>query len=498
MPADAATAKPRPVPPPKPAWFAREKILRSVRGLIWVYFFLLIFEGALRKWALPQLSDPLLIIRDPVVILIYLFAIKARVFPLNRFMSSLAIIAMLCWIEGILILLPYVPINRIVLVTGYGFRSNFLHLPLIFVLPAVFNSGHVKRLGWWVIVGMIPMSVLMAIQFHESPESFINRAVGLGEGQQIQTGGGKIRPPGTFSFISGAIHYLSAATAFLLHAALSKVKPRNWLLLASGLSLVVAVGVSGSRSAVVSVGLVVASLVVILVVRPEAMTKFGRILLLTLIVAWALSYVPIFHEGVAILSDRFTESAQEADTTIVRGMALRVFESLFEGFGMLDRIPLFGYGLGIGTNGGARFLVGRAVFLLSENEWSRILLESGPIFGMAFLLWRLLLGLRIGYLAFRQLTAGRTLPLFLFSAGFFALLNGPFGQPTTVGFAVMLMGLCLAACQPESDADAASATALAKLPPRMAETRVRGRSTYAARMHETTDANDHPNDSVDR
>ena len=42
---------------------------RKVQLLLWTYFWLLIFEGALRKWVLPGLSNPLLIVRDPVAIL---------------------------------------------------------------------------------------------------------------------------------------------------------------------------------------------------------------------------------------------------------------------------------------------------------------------------------------------------------------------------------------------------------------------------------------------
>ena len=418
-----------PAIPAAPVWASREKLLTNIRRLIWVYFFLLILEGALRKWVVPRFSDPLLIIRDPIVILIYMLAIRARIFPRTAFIFSLAVIGVLSWAAGIFVLLPFLPPQTVILVTGYGFRSNFLHLPLIFVIPAVFNFGHVKHLGWWVILGMVPMALLMMYQFHAAPDSFINRTVGLGEAQQIQTGGGKIRPPGTFSFISGAILYLSAATAFLLHAALSKLQYKNWILIASGLALIAGVAVSGSRSAVVSVGLVIAALAVILVVRPNAVPKFGRILLLVLILGWALSHVPIFREGVGILSDRFTESAEQSETSIAHGMFTRVFEGFFEGFKVIDRLPLAGYGLGIGTNGGARFLVGRAAFLLAENEWSRILLESGPLFGVAFLLWRTILTFRIGYLSFVELTLGRTLPIFLFSAGFFALLDGPFGQP---------------------------------------------------------------------
>ena len=35
---------------------------------IWIYFYLLIFEGALRKWFLPSLATPLLVVRDPVAL----------------------------------------------------------------------------------------------------------------------------------------------------------------------------------------------------------------------------------------------------------------------------------------------------------------------------------------------------------------------------------------------------------------------------------------------
>src|SRR5258708_2827447 len=43
---------------------------KSIRRLIWLYFWLLIFEGALRKWVVPSLSSVLLLARDPVVIAI--------------------------------------------------------------------------------------------------------------------------------------------------------------------------------------------------------------------------------------------------------------------------------------------------------------------------------------------------------------------------------------------------------------------------------------------
>ena len=56
---------------------------RYIRQLIWLYFWLLLVEGALRKWLLPDLSNPLLVIRDPVVLAIYGLSFRARVFPKN-------------------------------------------------------------------------------------------------------------------------------------------------------------------------------------------------------------------------------------------------------------------------------------------------------------------------------------------------------------------------------------------------------------------------------
>src|SRR5438309_4530609 len=68
----------------------RSKTIRHIRALIWLYLVLLIFEGALRKWIVPQLSNPLLIIRDPVVIAIYMLALDRKSTRLNSSHSSIS------------------------------------------------------------------------------------------------------------------------------------------------------------------------------------------------------------------------------------------------------------------------------------------------------------------------------------------------------------------------------------------------------------------------
>ena len=491
-PAIAQRRSPTPVNPP--VLVDRSKTIRHIRALIWLYLVLLIFEGALRKWIVPQLSNPLLIIRDPVVIAIYMLALRARVFPRSGYIISLGVIGVLSAVVSVLVLSAYFPMKPLLEVTLYGFRSNFLHLPLIFVMGAVMNEEDVKKIGWWILVGMIPMGLIMVAQFKASPDSFINRTVGLGEAQQLTAGGGKIRPPGTFSFISGPVFYVAVATAFVIYGALSRSTYKLWLLVSSGTALVIAVAVSGSRGCVASVLLVVAAVLVIVVLKPKAVNQFGWVLLIVVICAFIVNRLPIFKEGVGILSERFTSSAEAGDTTIIRGMIDRTIGGLTEGLKNLDKPPLFGWGLGIGTAGGAKFLIGHGAFLLSENEWTRILFESGPILGLAFLVWRTALTLKLLVLSVSFLVRrSAILPILLWASGFVALLNGQLGQPTNLGFAVFLSGLCLAATQMKKPDAGVVALTKAPEPKRMPR-----RSEYASRLHGPAAGTDQTNGFADR
>jgi hypothetical protein len=470
---------------------------RAVRVLIWVYLFLLIAEGAVRKWILPQLSDPLLIIRDPVLLAIYFCALRAHVFPGNAYVVLLGVIGILSMLLSIFILYDYVPFKVILLVTAYGFRSDFLHLPLIFVIAEAFDLEDVKTIGRWTLLLMVPMAILMVLQFKASPDSFINKTVGIGEAQQLSTAGGKIRPPATFSFISGPVFYLSAAAAFLIYGALSQGVYKGWLLFVSAAALLVAVMVSGSRACVLAVGLVALSILIIVLVRPSAVNKLAGTLLAIAIIGFLLvlfgSRLPFFREGMDVLSERFTSSAEVAETTIVGGLIERVIQEFTEPFSYILKIPLSGYGLGLGTAGVARFLVGQGTFLLSENEWTRIIAESGPFLGLSFIIVRIALTGKLLLASLRALKAGEVLSILLFSTAFLGVLNGQLGQPTTLGFTVVLAGLCLAAAKvgdpANEEVEADEDNAERPLP---------RNSAFANRIHGRANDTDRTNGSVDR
>jgi len=469
--------------------------LRNIRWLIWLYFWLLIFEGALRKWVVPQLSNPLLIVRDPVLLLAYFLAVRARVFPMNKWVFALGVIGVLSTLLTFVTLWPYLRPSRIALVAGYGFRSNFLHLPLIFLVGRVLRMEDVKRFGYWTLLLMAPMAMLMVGQFRASPDAFLNRTAG-GEGEMMTAALGKVRTAGTFSFVLGVVAFCALVTAFLVWAALKRDVYKSWVLVVAGSALIIGISVSGSRSVVGACAVVVGSLLVIFCLRPSAVNRFGQTLIVALIFGLIVSQTPIFKEGFNVLSTRFSEVAQATEKSIGAGVVERVLSDFSESFFVLTKAPFLGYGLGIGTNAGAKFLTGHNMFLLSEGEWSRVFLESGPVLGLAYVCCRIGLVFAIGLLCLRSVKAGNVLPLLLFSASFLPLLNGQFGQPTVLGFSVLVTGLALAARKLEED----------DLPPapeapsvgRVAGRRVVGRSAYANRLHGPPPPRPHANGSVDR
>jgi hypothetical protein len=143
------------------------------------------------------------------------------------------------------------------------------------------------------------------------------------------------------------------------------------------------------------------------------------------------------------------------------------------------------------------------MFLLSEGEWSRIFLESGQLLGLAYVLWRVAVVGNIGLLCVRSVKFGNVLPLLIFSSSFMPLLNGQFGQPTVLGFAVFATGLALAARHQDIEDEIAPPPGTMHKPasgPR----RIVGRSAYAERLHGTpvpapaAVPHDHANGAVDR
>jgi hypothetical protein len=428
-----------------------------IKHLIFLYFILLIFEGALRKWIFPGLATPLLIVRDPVVIAIYLLAFQNRVFPTNN------------WVLGALALgvasgfAAMVAGHGNILVTAYGFRANFLHIPLIFVMARVLDQQDLRRYAKWMLLITLPMTALVVVQFLSPPTAFVNVGVG-GEGTaSFDGGGGRMRSSGTFSFIIGLVSFYSLAFACWAGLLLDRgARPPLWLLAGAGTCLLLAVPLSISRALLVAVGIVVAGCALVFLRMPGWGRMLPRLLLVGGVAFLALSQLTIFDEAMDAFGDRWDRSTTRQGGA-EQAIFMRIIHDLTQPFQYLGRVPLLGNGIGAGTQGGAQLLRGERGFLGGEGEWWRLLWEMGIFLGSAFILYRFWLTVRLGLFGWRMLGQGNPFPWIFFLAAGPLVLSGQWGQPTQLGFAIFSAGMALAAGmerrQSTADADEVAVSA---------------------------------------
>lgn len=443
-----------------------ESNTNRAKQLIWLYFWLLIIEGALRKWIVPSLSNPLLIIRDPVVILIYAVAASEGKFPRSAFIAlilGLAFFSFLASIAGL----------GTLVVSLYGLRTNFLHLPLIFIIPLVMTPSDVQKIGKWVLLISIPMSLLAVAQFHAAPDSRLNVGTGGEISGQLFAASGKIRPAGTFSFVTGMVSYLSFLAAFVLYSFLQHWPYKRLISFAAMGALGLSLLVSGSRSAVLTVSVVLIVALLDCMFKGKQLSSAFKPLLAVALVLFALSFLPVFKEGMEVQESRF-----ESGGGFREGIVDRVFGDFIAGFNAVDQVPFFGVGLGIGTNAGAGLLSGSRRFLLAEGEWARVVMESGPLLGFAFIGLRISILIYIARRAVKALDRGAVLPSLLLGAVALDLLYGQFSQPTSMGFIILGCGLSLAAANEVETAGENPAKS-----DKPSKFRIRGRSAYAEALH---------------
>ncbi len=410
--------------------------MKLIRNLIWLYFFLLIFEGFLRM-ILPMFADALLVARDPFLLIMYLVAHVTRVFPWNKYV-------VLLWLLGaITLIFGFAQNPNIPVVTLYGFRVAFLHVPLMFLIRNVMDDKDIIVFGKWFLILSIPIAILMAMQFTMGPNHWLNRGLDM-QFAQIQSAGGKIRPPGTFTFTLGPSIFYAFVTSFLMYDQFHKGNYPKWLVVAATAATCVALAVSGSRYALASVGTVILlAVVAVLLARPKAISGFVRFAFVVALGLLIASQFSVFGEGADIFSSRILAAGEHEGG--FKGFLMRAFGEYIVAIGKVEHAELTGAGLGFGTNAGAALMTSARGFTLAEGEWARVILELGPYMGLAVLAMRLGLVIWMGLKSFNAAKLGHMLPIMLFGSCGTVILTGQWGQTTVLGFAALGGGLCIAA-----------------------------------------------------
>lgn len=426
---------------------AANRRLDLIRNLIWLYILLWLIEGGLRRWFLPGLATPLLLVRDPIAIAIYCLAAARNIFPVSGFITWGALLALLSFLNAMVVG------HGNLFVALYGVRCDFLHVPLIFIMGKVLGQKdiiHLAKVAMWVL---LPYTALLVSQFYQPQDAWVNRGVGDStEGAGFAGALDRFRPPGTFSFITGPAELYPLFTACWFVLVLAR-QFSVWLMAASGIAIAVAVPVSISRSLFLGVGLVVlAGVGAMIAGRRLSMGMFVKVAVVAVVLPLAAARLPAFKDGMEAFSARW-QTATTDQGGFQEAIVDRVLTDLF---GSFNTVQSSGLGTGFSTNVGQKLITTEVGFGASEGEWGRLLFDNGFILGSLLIAYRVALTCSIVFASFRAWRRRSPQSLIFAAAAFMLLLNGQWGQATTLGSAVIAGGLTLAAASNLKPAKTAS------------------------------------------
>jgi|SRR5690554_1002029 len=405
---------------------------------IWLYFLLLLFEGALRKWVLPGLATPLLLVRDPVAIALIYLTWKNGLLPRNIYLSCIVFLGII----GIFTAVFFGHGN--IYVALYGARILLLHFPLIFVIGSVFNQEDVLEIGKATLWIALPMVIIIGLQFYSPQSAWINRGIGGDEeGGGFSGAMGFFRPPGTFSFTNGNSLFFSFLAPFIFYFWLERKSINKLLLIAASVALLFSIPLSISRTLLF---FVVISLIFAVMASSRKPEYFGK-MIVVVVGCFMVLAVLLQTSSFGTATEAFTSRYENANET--EGGLEGVFLDRFLGglIGALTgsvELPFFGHGMGMGTNVGSMLLTGGMDFLIAEGEWGRVIGEFGQLFGILVVLLRVGLTITLTGASYKDMVRGNLLPWMLMSFGFLNVAQGGWAQPTSLGFCIIIGGFVIA------------------------------------------------------
>ena len=356
------------------------------RRLLGVLLFLLIYDGAIRKWLLPGSEQLVFIAKDALLVsALFLWLVlrggkaPATLHPWVRLMFALYAY----WV----VLRVFSPSQPNLLVGLWGLKSHLLYASLLLFVPLAYPKLDdlylmLEKIYPWVV---LPVSSLAFVQVLAPADSFLNQQVRDDLSAISHFGSsGLVRVTGTFSYISGMTAFVQSTA--LLGMALYLNGARSRLFLVSLGFAFAALPVTGSRSvvAVVMVGAVV------LLFAAQASRAIGlRTVMRVILVLTVLGAVSLYTQESTwhAFMERVDDSREDEHRTIT---------AFTNAFRFMEVAGFAGFGTGT-ANLGAPALSGNVVPFSwlpfgadFEEESGRIVIELG-IIG-----WVLSLGMRVG------------------------------------------------------------------------------------------------------
>lgn len=440
-----------------------EKGRRRIVSLIFIYYLLLIFEGALRKWVLTSYGQLLFFIRDPFVLTIYWLAWRHSFFPRGNAVLTTGIVFAFTGLLMVAVQAAGVAsgIDKWPILAVYGWRNYFLYLPLPFVVARAVREVDLQRIAKLALLLTLPIAALVLLQFRSPLDAPINVGFGASAAEQfhgLAVDKEHTRPMGTFTSDVGQKEFIVTTLAALLALWISPsglrfVKP--WQLILATCGLLTCLAVSGSRGAMLASAVVVCAAIASGAVAGQSGASARAVLLPAILVGVAaLLYPIVFPEGYATFMNRWTQASITEAQTFHGGVFGRAFYSFYDFTGLLGDTPLAGYGMGLAGNASITLGVVIPGFHgWAESDWARHIVELGPIVGVGFIVYRIALVIWLGgTCAAAARRNGNPLALLLFASCGIDLLYGQLtGHGSVNGFAWLFAGLSLAAAQSRTE-----------------------------------------------
>ncbi|MDB9313247.1 O-antigen polysaccharide polymerase Wzy [Spirulina sp. CS-785/01] len=359
---------------------------RDWRQSVKLVFFVLVIDGALRKWLLPQASEFIYFLKDLILLgayfRYYIFPRGEDRYPIqNNFINIFIIIS-----AGWCIFQAFNPNLGSPLVGLLGLKSYLFYIPLIWMMPRLFRSQ--QELYIFLrnhLFLLIPVGILGIVQFFSPINSPINQYI-PGRNEPIATfgfaGTRNVRITGTFSYLNSYQGYLAACFGLLIPQ-LSIKQDQIWRILTYTEIFLTILNsfMTGSRTPVIAEILFILGYFSIRALRqPEKTFLWLGRLLPFLAVAASLSLIA-FRPVVEAFWVRVSSNTDLAE---------RIASGFIGPFSFLTYTGLDGFGAGA-THAGAGSLRlalglpwGTPLPVEVEPEMGRVALELGPI---GFILW---------------------------------------------------------------------------------------------------------------
>jgi hypothetical protein len=454
-------------PGQKPTSYFRR--ISRLKKLFWLYFLLLIFEGALRKWVAPQLSGPLLVVRDPVAIWIIWEAYRTHKWPARW----TAVISLLTTALVSLFVIQIITGGNPLLVGLFGLRSYLLPFPLLFIMGENLDEEDLRKLATFTLWLLLPMTVLEVAQYLSPSASFLNRGAYEGGGQ-IGFVGSHVRAAGTFSFNVGAVELGVLAAAFIFYGMVKEGLVKTWLLWASAFALILSIPMTGSRGMVYQLAGMIGCIGLGAVLGVSQFGKALRVILPMVIISFLVSQVSVFSDALSGLTQRFTTGEKYAEEGATGTLVFRMITPIVDEVENTDFASNWmGIGLGRSAIAVQAFLTGETTSVAGEGDFPREMAEMGPVFGLAYGLFKILLAAAIFSKALARAREHEPLALLLVPMSLSSLVFSSPEQTTVQGFMVVGLALTIAAAK----------TPAYSLEPAMVNPLLRRQQIFRQRLH---------------